>query len=551
MSEKPGILVVDDNEDSRLAVIAALRKKEYLFFEAVDGEEGVEMARKHLPAVIIMDLNMPKLNGYEALELIKKDPRTNHIPVVIVTAIGSMDEKIVALEKGADGLWCKPFDRKTLLEQIEALMKLRKLKNENEIAVDNAILHRQSQELIYYYYTDSLTSLPNRSQLIKDIGQKTECGLILIDIDSFKDIVYFYGHQIGDEFLKAFVLRLRSILQGNKYKFYRISSDIFAVVVKNVLGVEEVSEVMEVIKKNFTHIPYLMTQEHEISVRITMGGSVFEKELLISAEKALKTAKKTGRETLLYDEESELFRSYENNIVWVNKINEALADNRITPFFQPIVNNKTGKIEKYESLVRLIEKDGGIVSPFHFLEISKKSRQYGAITKIVVQKAFETFRDTPYSFSINLSVMDMLDRDISGYIFEQLRAFPEPQRVIFELLESEGVENYSEVFGFIAKVKEFGCSVAIDDFGSGYSNFIHLVQLDVDIIKIDGSLIRNLDTNHNALLVVETIVSFAKKLNIPTVAEFVHSEAIYEIVKDLDVDYSQGYFLGQPTHAIL
>lgn len=108
MSEKPGILVVDDNEDSRLAVIAALRKKEYLFFEAVDGEEGVEMARKHLPAVIIMDLNMPKLNGYEALELIKKDPRTNHIPVVIVTAIGSMDEKIVALEKGADGLWCKP-----------------------------------------------------------------------------------------------------------------------------------------------------------------------------------------------------------------------------------------------------------------------------------------------------------------------------------------------------------------------------------------------------------------------------------------------------------
>lgn len=550
MIKQPSILIVDDNADSRLAVIAALRKKEYLFYEAKDGEEGVALARKHLPSVIIMDINMPKLNGYEALELLKADSNTEAIPVIIVTAIGSMDEKIVALEKGADGLWSKPFDRKILLEQIESLIKLKKLQNESLVALENTLLHRQSQELIRYYYTDSLTSLPNRSQLIKNLEQQTRCGLILIDIDSFKDIVYFYGHAIGDAFLKAFVARLISILPDKRYKFYRISGDIFAVLVQDVSSLAEIAEVIEKIKTNFLKTPYLQALEHEISIRITLGGSVFDGELLISAEKALNIAKKTGREALLY-EENELFRSYENNIVWVNKISDALACDRIIPFFQSIVNNQTQKIEKYESLVRLIEKDGSVVSPYYFLEISKKSRQYGSITKTVVKKAFETFRDVSYSFSINLSVIDILNVDIAEYIFEQLEAYGDCcRRVIFELLESEGVENYTEVFRFIEKVKGYGCSVAIDDFGSGYSNFIHLVQLNVDIIKIDGSLIRNLDTNHNARLVVETIVSFAKKLGVPTVAEFVHSQTIYDIVRSLGIDYSQGYYFAQPEREI-
>lgn len=144
MIKQPVILMVDDNADSRLAVIAALRKKEYLFYEAADGEEGVVLARKYLPDVIIMDLNMPKLNGYEALELLKANPETEAIPVIIVTAIGSMDEKIVALEKGADGLWSKPFDRKILLEQIESLIKFKKLQNESLVALENTLLHRQS-----------------------------------------------------------------------------------------------------------------------------------------------------------------------------------------------------------------------------------------------------------------------------------------------------------------------------------------------------------------------------------------------------------------------
>lgn len=559
MNTRSSVLIVDDNEDSRLAIKAALRKKKYIFYEAKNGAEGVEIAQRYLPDVIIMDLMMPIMNGYEALECIKKSSVTQDIPVIIITAIGSMDEKIVALEKGADGLWSKPFDRHMIVKQIDAILNIRKnqrLHNDSQAehiqsSID-VILHQQSQELIHYYYTDSLTSLPNRSQLIKDISKQTNCGLILFDIDSFKDIVYFYGHNVGDSCLKGFVPRLKKILlDENIYSFYRISSDIFAVLIKDIEGISTIQKAMEEVKQDFFYTPYLMCHSHDIPIRITMGGSVFEEELLISAEKALKTAKITGLESMIYDENSDVFKSYENNMVWINKITEAIADDRIVPFFQPIINNATGDIEKYESLVRLIEKDGKVISPFYFLEIAKKSRLYASITKRVVQKSFEKFAKTSYAFSINLSALDMINPEISSYIFEQLSHFPQCERVIFELLESDGVENYTEVFRFIEKVKSFGCSVAIDDFGSGYSNFIHLVQLDVDIIKIDGSLIRDLDTNQNAQLVVETIISFAKKLGVPTVAEFVHNKAIQTIVKELGIDFSQGYYFGEPKDRLV
>ncbi|PNV83397.1 MAG: diguanylate cyclase [Sulfurimonas sp.] len=553
--KEPLILIIDDNFDSRLAVRSALRKKGYLFLEAQDAKEGIDMAIEHNPDLIIMDIMMPQINGYEALRIIKGSDKTKHIPVLIVSALSSMNEKIVALEYGADGMLTKPFDRIHLAEQIEALVGFYKngLNTKAEIIeqkerLDN-VLHRQSEELIRYYYTDALTGLPNRSQLIKDIVNAVNSSLILIDIDGFKDIVYFYGHETGDLCLKSFALKIKQLLKGDKYKHYRISGDIFAVLVKECSAAEELNNLMRqfVYEMNRTNF---LCEGHEMHFRFTVGASMFESELLISAEKALKTAKTANKTILLYDEKSEEFRFYEQNIFWVNKIVEAISCDNIVTFYQPIINNKTHKIEKYECLVRIIERDGTIYAPIKFLDISKKSKHYAAITKNVIEKSFKKFKNSDCQFSINLSAKDMIDSEISEYIYDKLNSFNGCNRVIFELLESEGVENYSAVYAFISKVKEYGCQIAIDDFGSGYSNFIHLLRLKVDIIKIDGSLIRDLDIDENAQIMVQTIVDFAKKLGILTVAEFVHSESISRIVKDLGVDYSQGYFIGEPSNEI-
>jgi diguanylate cyclase (GGDEF)-like protein len=548
--KNPLILIIDDNFDSRLAVCSALRKKEYVFLEAQGAKEGIGMAIEYSPDLIILDIVMPEIDGYEALRIIKENDKIKYIPILVVSALSTMSEKIVALEYGADGMFVKPFDRVHLAEQVEALVGFRK-KNingkaeliEQKESLDN-VLHRQSKELIHFYYTDPLTGLPNRNKLIRDISNAKNLSLILVDIDCFKDIVYFYGHEISDMCLKSFTLKLKGLIKGDKYKHYRISGDIFAILVSECSETEELNSIMKLFE-NFTY------EECEIHFRFTIGASMYNRELLISAEKALKTAKATNENMLIYDEDSQKFKSYEQNIFWTNKIVEAISYNKIIPFYQPILNNKTNKIEKYECLVRIVERDGSIHAPIKFLDISKKSKHYVEITKNVIEKSFKEFENSDYQFSINLSAKDMVDSEMSEYIYSKLNSFGGCNRVIFELLESEGIENYNTVYAFISKVKEYGCQIAIDDFGSGYSNFIHLLRLKVDIIKIDGSLVKDLDRDENTQIIVETIVDFARKLGILTVAEFVHSESISSIVKYLGVDYSQGYFIGEPSSKIV
>ena len=552
--KQPIVLIVDDNDDSRLTIRAVLRKKNYTLLEAKSGEDGVLIANEKNPDLIIMDVLMPGISGYEALQQIKMRDTTKHIPVLIVTALDSMSEKIIALEAGAKDLHSKPFDRVRLVEQIETLIGFNKNQSKTQITAQkeklDKVLYKQSEELIYYYYTDSLTGLSNRSQLLKDINNFHSASLILIDIDRFKDIVYVYGHDIGDMCLKAFTVNMKQMLDSENYNLYRISGDTFAVLIKKCSGIGALNALMKRLSSEMDTF-YFSCKEHEIHFKATMGASMFAQELLMSAEKALKTAKATNKDILLYNEESEEFRSYEQNIFWINKIIEAICNDKIVPFYQPIRNNKTNKIEKYECLVRIIDKDETVHSPIKFLEISKKSRNYAAITKNIVEKSFKEFENKNYEFSINLSAKDMIDSEISGYIYNQLENFKGCNRVIFELLESEGIENYDDVYAFISKVKGYGCKIAIDDFGSGYSNFIHLLKLKVDIIKIDGTLIRDLDSDENAQIIVKTIVDFANKLNILTIAEFVHSDSIWHIVKELGVDYSQGYYFGEPKREIV
>ena len=169
----------------------------------------------------------------------------------------------------------------------------------------------------------------------------------------------------------------------------------------------------------------------------------------------------------------------------------------------------------------------------------------------MVDQCFRRFANSRYQFSLNLSCEDLLDADLTEYIFDRLQGSELAQRVIFEILESEGIENYEPVREFIDRAKTMGCRIAIDDFGTGYSNFEHLLRLNVDIIKIDGSLIRHLDANDDAMTLTRGIVRFASELGIDTVAEFVHSPEVLEQVRELGIDFAQGAYVGMPAGALI
>lgn len=292
-------------------------------------------------------------------------------------------------------------------------------------------------------------------------------------------------------------------------------------------------------------------ENNELSIRITIGGAYQIQEALEKADIALKSAKKSGKEFLLYDETLNVEQQYKNNMEWTKKLSWALENDKITAFYQPIFDNKTNKIVSSECLIRLIDQNNNIISPYHFLTIAKKTKMYSKLTKIMIEKSCQYFEHLDCDFSINVSVEDILDEEIVEYISHSVQKYNVSKKIIFELLETEGIENYEEVSSFIHEMKSLGCRIAIDDFGSGYSNFEYLLQLNIDYIKIDGSLIKNLDTDKNAQIVVETIVSFAKKLDIIVIAEYVHNKDVYEKVKALNIDRSQGFFLEEPQDSLI
>lgn len=398
------------------------------------------------------------------------------------------------------------------------------------------------------FYTDSLTSLPNRFKLLEDIQSSKYPWLALMNIDSFQELNDFYGHEAGDAILKDLGDRLYMLLPSKDAKLYKLHSDEYAILIDK--GLERIE--FEEIVYNLIH--RLQKEQFEfksnsVSLNITAGVANSKEQLLTNCDIALKLAKKEGKMYIVYDSTISAHKDYENNILWIKRLKYALSHDNLFPYFQPIVNNKTQKIEKYECLARL-KSEGQIISPYFFLDVAKKSKLYTKITRVILRKSFDYFRDLEYEFSINLSAQDILDVEVNEYIKELVKSYSGNERVVFELTESEGIENFDEVLEFIEFVKSYGCKVAIDDFGTGYSNFEYLMKLKVDYIKIDASMIKNIVDDKNAQVVTKTIVDFATQLGIKTIGEFVCSEEVYHYIKSIGVDYSQGFYFGKPQDSI-
>lgn len=404
---------------------------------------------------------------------------------------------------------------------------------------------KNEEDLREQLYFDPMTGLPNRFSMLEDMQKKEKKFIVLINIDSFKEINDLYGFTVGDFVLYSLAKKIKEKLP-KRLKLYKLSGDEFAII-GDEAGKYISEEEMEKLVTSFAK-EAMYYEENKMIISLTAGAS-FEGKLEY-ADMALKQAKKRRIPYLVYDKGLEIVKEYENNITWSAKLREALAEDRIIPYYQPIVDSKSGKVEKYEALVRLIETNGAAVSPFFFLEVSKKAKLYQSITKTVIAKSFKKFENSKHAVSINITTEDILSLGVRDFIIQKLSESAGKVKVIFEIVESDGIENYEEVSKFIADAKKYGAEIAIDDFGTGYSNFEHILRLKVDYIKIDGSLIKNLHIDKHSAVIVETIVSFAKKLGIKTVAEFVHSKDVIDKVASMGIDYSQGFYLSEPKEEL-
>lgn len=410
-------------------------------------------------------------------------------------------------------------------------------------------------------YTDPLTQLPNRAQLLLDLQKPLGNGLILFNIDHFKEANSLFGQACGDRILLSLANALQAEVAQAKnaeaLRVYRLPGDEFA-----LLGRFATAEALvDKTRQLYARLGHWQAtcQEQTFEVDVT-GGLVFNQneqagmqsdKLLTQANIALREARQHSRNFELFDSSQSPEQRYEQNMHWAKQVRLALAEDRILPFFQPIFDNKAGRITKYECLIRMQDTQGDFISPGVFLDISHRLRLDRQLTAIMIEKCFAFFKDQPYAFSINLSYSDLTEPAIVALIEAQLQATPIGSRVIFEILESDGIQNYRDVLHFIDKVKAYGCKVAIDDFGTGYSNFEHLLRLKVDIIKIDGSLIKTIDQDANAFQVTAGLAAFAHRLGIEVVAEFVHNQAVQQRVAEIGIDFSQGAYFGMPKAHLL
>ena len=406
--------------------------------------------------------------------------------------------------------------------------------------------NRKTELLARQLYADKLTKLLNRSALFRDLEIYKDSYLAIVNVKSFKDLNEVFGFESGNFILQQLSSHLERINNVKDIHTYRVGNDEFAMI--NYANMTEldfeahVGWVIRKIEKEIFHVS--QDEDSMVEINAYAGISFHGEDKLVTAGIALGSAKRKNKDYVIYSEETNVKTNQANNMQTIKKIKHALENDDILVYFQPIVN-KEGVVGKYEALVRM--RDGEkILSPYFFLEVSQSTKYYHYITERVILKTFETFKDRDEMFSINLVAQDIMDEDTVALIFDKLKRCKNVGNVVFEIVESEDIYDVQEVSDFISKIKEIGSKIAIDDFGTGFSNFSYIMQIRPDFLKIDGSIIKNIDKDQSAKQITKTIVAFAKELNIKTIAEYVYSEEIYKLCKELGVDEYQGYYFSEP-----
>lgn len=408
----------------------------------------------------------------------------------------------------------------------------------------------QQDKIENLFLTDSLTSLGSRIKLLDVIAEsETKNTIALIDIDRFTEINDTYGNKIGDIILREVADNIYEFSQFFDLSVFRIHADVFAVYSEKY-AINEFERLIEKLIEEISSKKYY-GKYADVNLSFTAGLAHGDCEIMACADMALKNAKKNKKNLVIYDAENSMLDEFEGNFLWMKKLNTAIQDDRIVPFYQPIYNFKTKKIEKYEVLMRYIDEDGTEVSPVNFLEVAKKTKLYPQLTKRIVNKAANYFKDyREVEFSINLTLEDLLNQDTMSYIYSTIKQHKLFKNLVIEIVESEELVSFEHVEEVLKKFKNKGVKIAIDDFGAGYSNYNYLLKLDVDYIKIDGSIINNILKSQATVDIVSSIVDFSQKSGIKTIGEFVSNEELASKIEHLNVDFAQGYFYGKPMKDI-
>lgn len=422
-------------------------------------------------------------------------------------------------------------------------------------------------ELRYLADHDSLTGLLNRRRFRAELDQSVSFSaryggrgaVMVIDIDGLKGINDSLGHQSGDLLIRRVAEILRERVRATDL-VARLSGDEFAVLMPqtDAAGALQLGEDLRIqVTEGFP-----LNSEIDgatISVGITMFGGQQEtggETVLVAADQALYRAKQDGRNRIvLFHAPGEAIAQPHLAQTTSARIRDALTQNRLRLATQPIRSLASGGIERYELLLRMTGEEGELLPAAAFIEVAERSGMVQELDRWVVARALELIAEReragePVSLHMNISGASLTDLSVLEFIERRLdEGEADPARCTFEITQTAPVEDYETAGTFADRLTEFGCEVAIDDYGAGFGPFAYLKKMPFDVIKIDGIFVRDMARNDADQLVVKAIVEIARGLGKRTIAEFVEDEATKNMLREYGVDMAQGYYLGRPVDA--
>jgi diguanylate cyclase (GGDEF)-like protein len=451
--------------------------------------------------------------------------------------------------------------------EVEAVLE--KLLPEDREVIEGALAmaEKTEAELRYLADHDSLTGLLNRRRFRAELDQYVsfsaryggQGAVMIIDIDGLKEVNDKLGHQVGDSLIRRISGALRERVRTTDI-VARLSGDEFAVLMPqtDTAGALQLGEDLRAaVADGSASAPEL--GESTISVGITMFGGERDgggEAVLIAADQAMYRAKEEGRNRIaLFHGTDDPQRMPQRAQTTSARIRDALTHDRLRLASQPIRSLASGGIERYELLLRMAGDDGELLPAASFIEVAERSGMIQELDRWVVAQALELLGEReragdPVSLHVNVSGASVTDVSVLEFIERRLdEGDADPSRCTFEITRTARVDDYEKAIGFADRLTEFGCEVAIDDYGAGLSPFHHLKQLPFDVIKIDGAFVRDMPRNDADQLTVKAIVGIARGLGKTTIAEFVQDDETTDMLREYGVDMAQGFHLGRPVDA--
>ena len=562
------LLYIDENQEVLVKNTRELSRVFHRVDDASDATMGIGYIKFNTYDIIIVDSNSTIMN---INQLIKNIRQKNKFQDIIITTKETSDNALLSLYSlDVNSIVQKPFSFHTLLdgiayisakiahergsnntdiEQLQADL-LYERKRIGRFMLNEKKLHEKIKSFEDKVHLDKniyeLTRLPSRYALQNAISGKYQ-SLMYINIDHFDFVNSIYGMGKANKLLRATASRLNMFLPKNGELFH-ITADEFVILLdepsknQDILLAKQIQALFKEAPVEFDdHSHYVI-----FSIGIDRGEG---KKLFINAKSASKEAKYFGGDqSVVYNPKSHYMKEQRENLYWINVLKKAFEEDKVFIFFQPIINNTHPQKKHYEVLCRLMDENENLISAQKFINSAKLVGFITQITKTVIDKAFKVFAKNDYNFSINISMYDLHENYLLDFLHYKCERYNiAPSRVHLEIVEDIIISNSSLIDEQIHTLREKGFPVIIDDFSTEKSLYNRMFDLKAQYIKIDGSFTKEINVNRAHYVIVQGIVAFAKKSGIKTIAEHIESKEIYEMVKELGIDYSQGYYLSKPS----